>query len=504
MPSTYSINVGTPYESTRLSNVSDMLNQLPDNASKLISPKDVRDAVYSAWENSAFKQTTGSASIEYIGIDRSDIKQKIFIGKKQLSNVDILNSSLLSPSQDTDIFFFNTKSDSNLSAQNTRASFLAGTNSVLYLNAPYLESQVAVGTSSQVLNFNIVNPSTGGGDINISSSYGRVSLNGIVFPTSAQTIASASSGMVLKYSGSSLYWGNITIDLATIGSTGSSVTIFGDVTLNGNSLEFTDTNPIINPIGDIQIGDTFSHVPLETMIRRILYSYIAPLCSVSTNVSIAEAGNISSSVVNWSITKQTDSIITALFTTGNVTGFAPSLPISTPGTFVVSGSSTGVIPGAIQSGNAGAITYTLQIDDNGFSGGPSTVIDSATISAVYPYFIGATSVDATNNVLVNSILGSLTKKVEEKDDKTYLLSGSGYIYFIYPVSSGGPVYGLLSQILDENGFDVTSAFTYSIYSSPSGVNSPSGYWSNISYYVYKTVLSTSVGLPTPVNWQFKY
>ena len=58
MPVTYSINVGTITESSRKENVFSVIQQLPDNTQKLISPKDVRDAFVSAWANSAFKITT--------------------------------------------------------------------------------------------------------------------------------------------------------------------------------------------------------------------------------------------------------------------------------------------------------------------------------------------------------------------------------------------------------------------------------------------------------------
>ena len=107
MPLTYSINDNTAYDATRLETIGDVLNQIPDNTSKLISPKDVRDAIYSSWETSVFKQLTGSASIEYIGIDRNGLNQKMLIGKKRLAGVDILDSNLLNYNlNDSDIFFF--------------------------------------------------------------------------------------------------------------------------------------------------------------------------------------------------------------------------------------------------------------------------------------------------------------------------------------------------------------------------------------------------------------
>ena len=78
MPATYSINPGTPTEANKLIDLNSVLNELPDNVTNLIDPHDLRDAVYTAWENIVIKPTTNSADIEYIGVDRSDLYEKIF------------------------------------------------------------------------------------------------------------------------------------------------------------------------------------------------------------------------------------------------------------------------------------------------------------------------------------------------------------------------------------------------------------------------------------------
>ena len=114
MPATYSISVGGPTEALRKQDITSVLLDLPDNTQKLISPKDVRDAFLTSWANSAFKQTIGQAGIEYLGIDSGnpdsrDIKQKIFLGKRNFTGSDIMNNTLLSYTNPTDIYFFNTK-----------------------------------------------------------------------------------------------------------------------------------------------------------------------------------------------------------------------------------------------------------------------------------------------------------------------------------------------------------------------------------------------------------
>jgi len=97
MPATYSINVGQTTEAYRKQDINSVLADIPNNTQKLISPKDVRDAFLSSWANSSFKQTIGVASIEYVGLDSGDpsnrdIKQKIFIGKRNYAGTDIMNN----------------------------------------------------------------------------------------------------------------------------------------------------------------------------------------------------------------------------------------------------------------------------------------------------------------------------------------------------------------------------------------------------------------------------
>lgn len=519
MPSTYSINDNTVYESLRVQNVSDALNLLPDNTSKLITPKDVRDAVYSAWESSVFKQTTGSASIEYIGIDRDDIRQKILIGKKKIGGLDVLNSTLLNYSfSDTDVYFFNNKP--GVTPSNTKISFLAGTNSSLYPLAPYFDSY---SSTYSTIDFDIVNNT---GDIIIDSLTGQVSINNVIFPTKLQT-ASASNNQILKYYNGALIWGDNTINLATIGSTSSITNIYGStVLINGFNMELSNSNPIIATFGHIKTGQTFSNAPIVEVVRQMLYPYLAPECSLFLNVgsgyttsAIAEYGSLlpSSITMSWTVIKKSDNIISA--TLSNSTGFSITLPITTPGLTSVSSPpyATGNLPSTY------SLTYNLSATDTGTSSynltnkalatgstTQTTFTASAKLDLVYPYFWGVNSLNATSSTQINSILGSLTKSVSYKSNKTVSLSGTGYIYFIYPVSSGGSVYGYLSAsggILDENGFDITNSFTYSIYTGPtssstSDLVSPSGFWT-ASYYVYKYGPLT-VGTPSSVNWEFKY
>jgi hypothetical protein len=490
MPSTYSINVGLSTEAHRLATIEDVLNLFPDNLEKLVNPIDIRSAVYSTSENSIFKQLTGSASIEYIGINRNDIYNKIYFGKKQLSNNDIMSSSLLN--SDTDTFFYNTKSDSSLSNQYTKISILSGTNSALYNIAPYIRSYIAISpTFSQVIQYSITNPSSG--NVNLKTDSGRVYINDIGLPTINETFASASNNAILEYGGGNLNWTFNNFATSSIGTPGITLSILGNpITVNGYNIELTDSRPVMqDSFNSIQNGQTFSRATLVDVIERMLYSYIPPAVSLSVSPSIGEKGNPPTINVTYNITKETDPITNCQFTSGNVIGFSSPAPINIPGSSVVTGNVTGIAPFGFST------SYVFQSTDSGISNSsvPTTVSASASFNLVYPYFFGITSSNVVNATQMNSILGVLTKSVTSKSNKSPVLSGVGYVYFAYPSS-----YGYLSQILDENTNPVS--FTYSIYSGP-GITSPNFYWSNVSYIVYKIGLTT-VGFPNSVSWQFDY
>ena len=55
MSLTFSINVGQIVQAERKEDIFSVLQELPDNTQKLISPKDVRDAFLTSWANSTFK-----------------------------------------------------------------------------------------------------------------------------------------------------------------------------------------------------------------------------------------------------------------------------------------------------------------------------------------------------------------------------------------------------------------------------------------------------------------
>lgn len=505
MPATYSINVGQPTEAFRKQDINSVMLDLPDNTQKLISPKDVRDAFLTAWANSAFKQTIGQANIEYLGIDSGnpsnrDIKQKIYIGKRNFAGSDIMTSTLLNDNS-SDIYIYNTKPDS-YSTQSTSIVILSGTDSFLHQNAPYIHSGIVNNGSALSLDF--VNPSLYSGPINVYSSTGRVAINGIMFPTVAETSASASNGKILKYFGTYpngvLRWSDATVGISSIGAPSSPTNIYGSPSnVNGYSLEFVNNSIVPQTVGGVAQGSSFSagsfngqNWPLSEVIRKILYPYVPPGLSLSisvNNVNYLSTGLTQASIFSYSITRYSNVISSYNIsgTTYSGLSFSGNVGTSISPTFSLN----------LFSNTSGTQSYVLSARDNN---NLITFSHSATASVrfLHPMFSGfsSTMVDfysgsaVTRASQVGSIINSSTRFVQPylgpSQSISTSLSGSGYIYFMIPFSD----YPLISLIKDPNGFVVhdssllnISAFTYSAQITPTGANNlPS-----IGYRVYRTI-----------------
>lgn len=530
MPATYSINVGLLTESERKKDINSVLAELPDNTQKLISPRDVRDAFLSTWSNAVFKQTIGQGSIEYIGIDTGnpqnrDIKNKIYIGKRNYAGLDIMNSNLLSNTNPTDIYFFNTKPDSATQSE-TRISILAGTNSALYETAPYIQTKV--NSSDLAMDLDIINPSPYNGPINIVSQTGRVSLNGIVFPTIAETAASASNGRILKYYGSypsgSFRWEEPTVTIESIGDPNLPLNIYGSPSnVNGFSLEFVEDDFVAQKLGGVDIGMSFSagsfngqNWPITEVLRKLLYPYVPPQLSLQlrnsvTGNSLIEVGVTNSIVFTYSITLYSEDIdnwsirgpIPPGSTVNNIATFS-GLSFSGKPLTNLTGTFSYDVRRTYGTISPYTNNYVLNASDSGYSSFSHS--STASLTVVSPIFTGFTDYffdfNAGATILkqqgLRDLIIELNKNIINYPGSTKSLninySGQGYLYFIVPwqyTTSGAT----LSKIKDPNGFVIhdssypsSSTFTYSstaIEPSYSGVGY-SGYNRIGSYRVYVT------------------
>lgn len=529
-----------PTETNQLGDIIDVLNILPDNTTKLISPKDVRDAAYTLWQNTMFKPTsfTGS-SVDYIGIDQYQLKDdyevdwypKVYFGKKQTGGQFIMNDVLLTQ-DDADFFFYNTKNNGVLNDYSTSIAILSGTGSygsIGLLKAPQLVSTPFEDVNGFYMDFDIKNTSynlqsgglTGyGGNINVRSEKGYVSINEFFFP-SANTIQNVTSGYILSLErgvDGKAYgvWRNPFSQSITSIITNDDFTISAkSITLEGYN--FTDDTIVATAIGGIKAGETFSNVDVLDMLRRIIYTYVKPqvksvltLSSDTNQVKLIESGDDgtwTSLRLRASVTKNATHSLTNIgylagtqyptvvsttptqdFPAAGLIGNVETLSIYRPGPF----QEFEIIPPNYYR----ILTFTLSATDQY----PTTVSVGSTLKTVYPYFYGAASMSATQSTDMHKIMGTNSNPSLGKlksylvepiigsatySDNQYLkvptvglgIEDKGYIYFGYPSSLP-----LLEKIYDDNSFNVTSDFkTYSIKITHRG--SPT-YWNSVDYTFY--------------------
>jgi hypothetical protein len=539
---TYSIG-NPPTDATKLTDITEVLSVLPDNTSKAILPKDIRDSVYTVWENSIFKPTTiPSFGTSYIGIDQNDIQSKIFLGKKTANGQYIMNSNLLANSTDVDIFFYNTRTEPT-SNYDTKIAILAGTGSNFQggdVSSPFLQSKVVTTVNGSYLNFEIGNSSyvqvgltKSGGDINIKSDNGNISLNGVVFPKYSEN-QSVTDGYVLTYrnpGGTPLVVWEAVATQSTSASliSAGTVSISGSpVLLNGQNINFTDATPIPSAVGSIPVGATFSNVPVVEMIRRILYPYVAPTLATTvqtTGISpastiIFEAGNsalISNAKLNYTINR---SAATYSITTISITGgaYVGSLPVVGS---ITTGTTTGFVNVTVPASLSGTASYNSTNWVTTITDAVTTRTSPTTIKTVIPWYYGTATVSHTTSTIINILNPSTTTIVTDKltplitepatsvnssFNKTVNFSGSNkYIYFGYPSD-----FPDLVEIRDHTNNNIFNAFTKWVIT---GVNAPagsSGVWTGKSYkfYIYNGSLGiapATTNLPTPYGaWTFKF
>lgn len=471
---TFSINIGTDTQAN-YKEFNDILNELFDNDSKYISPQFLRDAAFSSYVEPALKPTDGYIGVDSLNPTDKDIKLKQFYGKRHYNNNDIMSDSLLL--SDTDIFFYNTKDDSDPNNNSTKLSFLSGTDYSLFDKAPYVKVTTLSGTTSQ--SYDWVNQN---GGIKLTSNTYDVNLNGITF---SNDIPNNNDLIFWSDSYNKIVFKQLTLtDTSSIGSTGSSLSLISGVSnLNGYSLEFTDTRPLPTTWNsNLPIGTTNVNESINTMLYKLIYEYLPPLvelvlCSPYDSGYIEIGMNILIPI-KYTITKRTNKIVNINLT--NMISSTQLCPIINDGFLTQTGNLNGLLtPGSITN------DFTLTVIDDYIP--PAVVSDTITLSEVYPYFHGFGSTITSLN------LNTYTKIIEPEQNQKINIFGSGDYYFIYDST-----YNDLVEILDETGTDIISSSTNSLIM----LNSPDSYWGPKEFKCYKI---PSVNISTPGEfYEFKF
>lgn len=241
---TYSIFPNTPIQSDRLASLLNILNQLPDNTTNDISPKDVRDAIFTTWENIAIKETTPTGTtFTYFGIDDNRELQFLF-GKKSVGGTNVMSNLIGS---DVDFYFYTNKQISQ--GNDLKIAFLAGSNTASFGNAPYF----LVSTPSNIYDFSFLNLS---GDTRISAN--NLYLNGLLFPPVG---AAPNNGDYLVFSSGSLAFSTFPIQFWNLNG------IDGNVRLSAPS-PTASIIPITDGSGDLgSLTDRWDELYLRSAIK---------------------------------------------------------------------------------------------------------------------------------------------------------------------------------------------------------------------------------------------
>ena len=204
----------------------------------------------------------------------------------------------------------------------------------------------------------------------------------------------------------------------------------------------------------------------ETLAQIIKVTYTPPSVSFSASGSgtLREKGaSVSTTTLTANITKRSDPIAAVRFYKGATLIHTVASPNPAGGT------ESYVWTGTPFTDNE---TFSVQVDDDGTTGGPTTVSASATFSFVYPYFNGAAAVGANVaaiQALTKSIIASTATLA-----RTMVATNGQVFYFAYPSA-----YGALTSILDINNFETFPDWTRTTRSFV-GLDGTSQ-----SYYVYE-------------------
>ena len=198
----------------------------------------------------------------------------------------------------------------------------------------------------------------------------------------------------------------------------------------------------VNALGGIKAGEDLNNMPVQQLLTKLLYPYVAPTISATgtPNGGTFEKGN-NQTVTNIKavVTKKSEKITKVEVFDGST--------------------SLGVKEG-VEVENGGTFTFPVSVAVSANKNFQANVTDASgkTVSAktgafnfVYPYYMGVCAEDAEINA---DLVKGLTKKVEAKGNKSHAFTCDYQrMIFAYPKA-----HGKLKSIIDPNNFDVTATF----------------------------------------------
>ena len=250
-----------------------------------------------------------------------------------------------------------------------------------------------------------------------------------------------------------------------------------DIIANGTT--YSNDIPTYVEHGGVGLGVTFADKTIKEMFDMILYPYVAPVVSTSvvspSNGGTFEIGStVTVTKVRVSATIKSNKLTRIQVVHGTTTVDDKTDGVANGGTFDFNTSYP-------ITANA---TLTAKVTDDT---GSIVSKNTGTFTFVYPIYHGALDSDIAPT---ESQIKALTKHIETKGTKTYSFTTANERFlFAYPKS-----YGALSEIYDQNNFNVTDTFVQ--YTVPVVcLDSKS-----VEYYVYVSERSTVTAFTNRFQW----
>ena len=206
---------------------------------------------------------------------------------------------------------------------------------------------------------------------------------------------------------------------------------------------YTNDMATVNTLGGIAAGTTFDNMPVNEVLTKLLYPYVAPTYSAAgtPNGGTFEKGN-AQTITNVKVTvgKKSERITKVeILNDSTSLGVKEGTEVQNGGTFNFP------VNVAVPSTN---IQLTAKITD---AANKSYTTKTGAFSFVYPYYMG---VCAENAEINETLIEGLTKKIEAKGNKSHAFTCDYQrMIFAYPKA-----HGKLKSIIDPNNFDVTGTF----------------------------------------------
>lgn len=277
----------------------------------------------------------------------------------------------------------------------------------------------------------------------------RFQRNRTVYPNRDAVITALDQNIVQKTGQPLLHLyldGDITQGLLTLGigdGTGKSYyKIIADEVVIEDATRYSNDEPIVTPIGQIKVGQTFEDVPIKEMLTMILYPYVAPVitCSTSPTGGLKHKGTtVQNIVVTANVTKKSKKITSVKF-------FKDSTVIKESTEEILTGS-------AQRTANIDAINDNCTIKASAYDGESTVNSNDVAFQFVNPYYVGI--LDASTEIPTTAQITGLTEVLSTPTNITRTFASIASQRVCIAVPSGWTI----KTIIDPNGFDITASYT---------------------------------------------